>query len=142
MLLQEQFSRKCSCYVCHVILQRALCIFIYFNSLNLQNTDFILRFSSVVGVFYVVFNVCFKYTILLLFTTCSFFWSVTDYVRECEEFSVLLFLVMQCHCIKWPHSLVRFNPQVCFLTYSLWRGCDVPCRSTAVGVWLSVWDTH
>ena len=81
----------------------ALCIFIYFNSFNLQNTN-ILHFSSVVGVFYVVFSVCFKYTILLLFITHS----VTDYVRECENFSVFLFLVIQCHCIKLPHSIVRF----------------------------------
>jgi len=53
MLVQEQFSRKCCFYVCYVILHHAVCIFIYFNSLNLQNTNTILHFSSVVGVSYV-----------------------------------------------------------------------------------------
>jgi hypothetical protein len=103
MLLQVQCSSKCGCYVCGVIVHGGLDMFLYFNSLNL-------RFSSVVWVFYVDSTQCLlQVHHFFSCSTRSVIWNVTDFVRECENFSVFLFLVIQCHCIKWPQSLVRFN---------------------------------
>jgi hypothetical protein len=138
MLLQGQFSRKCSCYGHLVILHHAVCIFIYFNSLNLQNTN-ILHFSSVVGVFYVDSVQCLlqvhHFVTVHYMELLKYGW----YVSDGENFSVFLFLVIQYHCIKWPQSLVRFNPQVRFLTYCWWERLWCPLQvycSWCVALWM------